>query len=323
MTDTAPETSMESRPQGDFAYGPRSVCPTCGAGVGAAQPAVASLPPAETLSVEAHAPFRSGVEPGRIFFSYVRCQQCGTHWAPVYYSQVQLDRLKSQRIEDKRALPLAARAATKDGYAALALSVPTPVGDFLEIGADIGLFAQSCAARSQFQHYILYEGNADLHPMARERLKGRRVELRADSFDPKHHKANTVALAAAIHVVDQVLDPRALLRGLKQVLAPGGLLLVVVDDAGTPLARLLGRRFPPLSLQHPQLFDRESLPALLRAEGLEPVLVRRTGAVWPLGHLAAAGLRSLGRTSAWVPLGTGPLIRLPFGKIGVVARKSA
>lgn len=305
----------------DTAYGLRPVCPTCGAGPEAARPAFASTPPAESLPLERHGKFLSGYDSQRIFFSYVRCGTCGTHWTPVYYTQAQLDALYGRQAENMAEVPLAARLATQAAYADLALSVPTPPGDYLELGADIGLFAEACAARSQFGRYILYEPNLDVHAEAKRRLSGHTVELRTDLFAAAHHRPNSVALAAAIHVLDHLLDPRAMLRDLKAVLAPGGLLLVVVHDATSPLARLLGKRFPPFTLQHPQLFDRQSLPALMRAEGLEPVRVRRTRNVFPLGHLAAAALQILGLPADWVPFRRAPLIGLPLGNIGVVARK--
>jgi 2-polyprenyl-3-methyl-5-hydroxy-6-metoxy-1,4-benzoquinol methylase len=76
-------------------------------------------------------------------------------------------------------------------------------------------------------------------------------------------------------VIEHMPDPRAELEAARAVLAPGGRLHVSTIDAASPLARLLGARWPWLMDMHLVYFDRATLPALLEETGFR-VLHRGT-----------------------------------------------
>ena len=124
-----------------------------------------------------------------------------------------------------------------------------------------------------------------------------------------------------IHVLDHLLQPKDFLQEIKASLEPGGVVLIVTHDCGSTLARVLGRRWPPYTLQHPQLFSQRSIATLLRASGLEVVESVKTTNYFPLPFLMRAGLTVLGLPERLVPEGTAPLLGLKLGNIGTIARK--
>lgn len=71
-------------------------------------------------------------------------------------------------------------------------------------------------------------------------------------------------------VIEHVRAPRADLTKIKQLLAPGGALLVITPDSGSFYARLLGKHWhlivPP---EYINLFNRRSLSCLLDDVGFE------------------------------------------------------
>src|SRR6266511_1817122 len=85
-------------------------------------------------------------------------------------------------------------------------------------------------------------------------------------------------------------------------------------------AGLLGRRWPPYTLQHPQLFSQRSLATLLQASGFEVIETIKTTNYFPLPFLMGAALTVFGLPERFVPAGDAPLVGLKLGNIGTVAR---
>jgi SAM-dependent methyltransferase len=75
-------------------------------------------------------------------------------------------------------------------------------------------------------------------------------------------------------VLEHLADPGAALDRVRQVVDPGGLLYVTVPDAGSGVARLLGRRWWSVLPMHTQYFTRASIELLLRRTGFVPVWFR-------------------------------------------------
>lgn len=321
MTADAMTGKSSAGGQADFGWLHRESCPFCAAPVSSAQPAVQSAPPAERLSPDAHGRFLSGYGSGRVFFSYHRCGDCGGLYCPVYYTEAQLQRLYGRQQENMADVPLPARAATQRHYAGLLAAAAVPAGDYLELGADIGLFAEACAARFALGRMHLIEPNLTVHDELRRRLAGQDLALATGEIAELGLAPAGLGLAVMIHVADHVLDPAALFAQLRSLLRPGGVLFLVVHNVESTLARLLGRRFPPFTLQHPQLYGPASLSALLRRSGFEVLRIARTKNHFPVMHLARAGLQvvGLGALAPGFDLPWTPGLRL--GNIAAIARR--
>jgi SAM-dependent methyltransferase len=74
-------------------------------------------------------------------------------------------------------------------------------------------------------------------------------------------------------VIEHLPDPGRALDRIAGRLAPGGALLLTLPDAGSALARRMGRRWWSVIPTHVQHFTRGSLTTLLRRHGYEPVVV--------------------------------------------------
>jgi 2-polyprenyl-3-methyl-5-hydroxy-6-metoxy-1,4-benzoquinol methylase len=83
---------------------------------------------------------------------------------------------------------------------------------------------------------------------------------------PEHH----FDLITMWDVVEHVVDPRALLRRAKQLLAPGGLLVIETQDIESPFARALGPRWHHYKhAEHIYHFTPTTVTALLDDVGFE------------------------------------------------------
>lgn len=301
----------------------RDRCPCCGALNTDPIPKVASTPPAEALSDEAHGRFLSGYTSNRVFFTYVACPDCATLYCPVYYNKCQLGRLYARQDENMAEAPLEARRRTQERYSRLLMPLSRGAGGFLEIGCDIGLFAEACAREGRFDRFELYEPNTEVHGELSRRFRDRRHQIRTAPFSASDLPQRSVSTAAMIHVLDHLLDPVDTLRNVRTVLEPGGVVLIVTHDAHSLFARLLGRRWPPFTLQHPHLFSARSLRRITAAAGLECIRTAKTVNFFPVAYLARAGLSLVGRSPDLVPAWTRPLVGLPLGNIAAVARRPA
>jgi SAM-dependent methyltransferase len=84
-------------------------------------------------------------------------------------------------------------------------------------------------------------------------------------------------VVSLFHCLEHTPDPRADVAAAREVLAPGGCLVVEVPNPECPMGRWLGRFWVPwLQPQHLNLFSIGNLQELLRQQGFEPVRVMST-----------------------------------------------
>ena len=109
-------------------------------------------------------------------------------------------------------------------------------------------------------------------------------------FDPKDYPACSFDVVTLDQVIEHVADPLLVLRGINQVLKPGGLLIISTPNAGGWGARVFGRRWIHWHVPyHLQFFSRASMERAAAIAGFE--LGRRvtvTPAAWldyQWGHL--------------------------------------
>lgn len=302
-------------------YVHRDRCPVCDAPRSAAKPVMRSRPPAESLPFDALGVFHSGYDSRRVFFSYYRCAVCAGLYCPTYLSPAQLDLLYSDQPENMAEVPIAAREATLRVYFSILRRHCVLDGEYLELGPDIGLFAQLCADAGRFERLHLFEPNRHVHSALAERLAGQNVHISAGTGDDNRPADGNVSVAVAIHVIDHLIEPASVLRGLHAAIKPGGTLFIVTHDEASLLARLLGKRWPPYTLQHPQLFAPHSIATLLERCGFAIVESAKTANYFPVAHLVRSAFTVLGR-ERWAPRYDHPfMIRIKLGNIVTVARR--
>lgn len=100
------------------------------------------------------------------------------------------------------------------------------------------------------------------------------AELPAASFD-------AVVLG---DVIEHLPDPSVGLQRIQELLAPGGALVLMLPDAGSRLARVMGKRWWSVLPTHVQYFTRGSLTRLLQRNGWRVVEVRTAPKVFSVGY---------------------------------------
>ena len=83
-------------------------------------------------------------------------------------------------------------------------------------------------------------------------------------------------LAACIHILDHCFKPKDVLRSIQKKLVNNGILLVVVHNPESSLARLLGKKWPPYCSQHPQLFTKKGMSEISDKTGFKLVKQGKT-----------------------------------------------
>jgi hypothetical protein len=302
-------------------YSRSAACPCCNAPVSAAHDQVCSSPRAEDIPFAQHGRFLSGYAPHRVFFTYVRCGTCDAYYCPLYYSVEQLRLLYEQQAENMADVPIGSRERTQKSYVDILRRHSRMRGGLLEIGADVGLFAEACTRAGQFDRLWLCEPNREVHPQLAGRFAGRNATILAAMSPAAQVPAGAVSTAVMIHVLDHVPEPRAMLRDVFTTLEPGGVLMIVTHNVRSWLARLLGRRWPPFTLQHPQLFSPLAMRGLLTSAGFEVVEIARTTNYFPATFLVRAGLTTLGLPAQWLPERGGPEVGVQLGNICTIARR--
>ncbi|MEY4545495.1 MAG: hypothetical protein RL685_1690 [Pseudomonadota bacterium] len=197
-------------------------------------------------------------------------------------------------------------------------------GRLLDLGCASGLFVAEAVRRGWRAR------GADASPWAIEQARkhcpsapfdvGALEELRVEpgSFD----------VITLFDVLEHVHDPRAVLSIVRGWLAPGGLLVLSVPNAGSWVARWLGPRWVLLLREHLWYFAPPTLARLLQRTGLELVDSRMKWVSFSLNNVAArlaqypGWLGRAGRSASDLHTLKKVIVRFPMGEMDVVARLS-
>ncbi len=299
----------------------REKCPSCFTPTSRTQLAIRSNPPAEEIPLYEHGNFLSGYTNRRVFFSYYRCRQCGLLYCPVYFTQEQLDQLYQSQRENMAEVPVKARYLTQKSYYNTLIKHHKHIGDYLEIGADIGLFAKFFAEDAATNRLYLYEPNKKVHEMLKSQLNNKRHQIFTKNYVASDIPFASLSTVSIIHTLDHILEPRELMRNVYKNLKPGGCVLIVTHDESSLLARVLKRKWPPYTLQHPHLFQPKTITTLLEAEGFRVLACKKTPNYFPLTHFIKGGMTALGFEKFPLPNFSRFVLPINLGNILTVAQK--
>ena len=165
---------------------------------------------------------------------------------------------------------------------------------------------------------------------AAARASARGCVVRTATIDEADLEDGAYRAVVAADVIEHLLDPARALATLRRTLEDGGVLFLATPDAGSTVARVLGRRWWSVLPMHVQYFTRASMTALLTRGGfvVEDVFTHpktfsleyygdRLAAFAPMGgDLVRRAVRVSGRGQRAVS----PNLR---DRMGVIARKHA
>jgi SAM-dependent methyltransferase len=141
-------------------------------------------------------------------------------------------------------------------------------GLLLDVGAGPG-FLVGVAARRGWT-----ASGVDLNPWAAEHARRELgVDVQHGTLDGLELASGSLDAVTLMDVVEHVPDPDALLAEVGRVVRPGGTVALLTPDAGAPMSRLAGRRWPEVQMpgEHPVLFSRWGLASALARHGLASV----------------------------------------------------
>jgi len=228
-------------------------------------------------------------------YRMVRCRGCGHLYAnPIFASNVVESSYLEQDHDNQFGLDDQLLLRTHRGYAALVCPhLPAPEFRRLQVdlGCDTGLFLR--ATRDfNFQRVVGIEPGVGSADRARQLPW---VEVQQKIFAPTDFTAGTVDFLSMIHVLDHLVDPRQLIREIRPRLTQAGLVLAVVHNSQSLIARISGANWPVISLVHFDYFTPATLRRIFEVEGYRVIAIHRTKNYFPLSHLI--------RFSPFLPVG--------------------
>jgi 2-polyprenyl-3-methyl-5-hydroxy-6-metoxy-1,4-benzoquinol methylase len=292
-------------------------CPLCGSTKRTME--VSSKRRAESMSIQDLHPYWETFASEKVFFSYARCADCDLLFAPSFFSNDQLSELYADMPANMRVVTSDAIDATQRSYFdAIAETAPLS-GDYLEIGPDVGHVARHAAREGSFEKFWLFEPNKGVHQQLAESTEGRPNYISTDMTDLSAVPHGSVGVAVMVHVLDHLLDPADLVQQIRVKLRPDGVLAIVTHNEASVLRRIMGNRWPPFCLQHPELYSPESITRLLRASGYTRVEVRRAKSYFPMSFMAQQAAGAVGLKLDRIPL-PDAVVGLRLGNILTLAR---
>ena len=292
-------------------------CPMCGSTSRRVE--MASRRPAESLSRDELRPFWYTFGQEKIFFSYARCSSCRLLYTPNFFSNDELSDLYADMPANMDVVAPDAIDATQRGYfEAISASAPLE-GDYLEIGPDVGHVAGHAAREGRFSKFWLFEPNKGVHGQLAASTMGRPHYISTDMTDFSAVPDGSVGLAVMVHVLDHLVDPAELLTQVRSKLRPDAMVAIVTHNEASALRYVMGRKWPPFCMQHPELYNPRSITKLLQATGFDRVEVRAAKNYFPISFMArqAAGLAGL--SLARIPL-PNTVVGLRLGNMLTLAR---
>jgi SAM-dependent methyltransferase len=148
------------------------------------------------------------------------------------------------------------------------------VEQFVQPGklADLGCWTGSLLVAARERGWDVAGVEPSKWASGRARARGLEVHTRAwNQHDLPYGEFRLVTMC---DVLEHLVAPGEALDEIKRLLEPNGVLLLTLPDAGSPLARMLGRRWWSVLPMHVQYFTRSSLRRLLESHGYEVRLMR-------------------------------------------------
>lgn len=235
---------------------------------------------------------------GTALADIVRCRRCGhMQLSPMpseellasgyatAESEEYVEEEAGQRETARRTLELIERFAPRNGA-------------LLDLGSWVG-FLLSEARERGWERALGVEPSQFASQFARDRLNLDvitgdlfEVELERDSFD-----AITMG-----DVLEHLIAPQEALARIRELLKAGGVVWLALPDAGSRVARTLGRRWWSVLPTHVQYFTRNSIATLLERSGFELLEATTAPKAFTVGYY-------LGRIGGYSPAAGRALVR--------------
>ena len=244
----------------------------CACGVGPLEP---HLRTGSTSADEGFAPSTTAF--GRALGDIVRCTACGHMQLDPMPSDVVLGEVYGAAADDEY---VSEERGQRETAARVLAVVERHVrqGRLLDLGCWVGFLLAE--ARDRGWAVTGVEPSA----WAVEQARARGLDVRQGEVQDADLTGASFDAVVMGDVVEHLPDPAATLDRVAALLAPDGVLVLMLPDAGSRVARLLGARWWSVIPTHVQYFTRGSLTRLLERTGWQVLAVRTAPKVFTAGY---------------------------------------
>jgi len=258
--------------------------------------------------------------PHDFFFPFYKCAKCKTYYTKEYVEEKYAKKLYSLLNDNLFGVDELTYHQIQSSYAAM---IDSYIGsdfkkkqiDYFEIGPDHGILSQIINDKvAAIKNSFFVESNKSCWPSL---LKLKPAKLKQD-YEDIDVLNQSVDLVVAVHVLDHILKPQSFLDFVSKRLRTGGKIFIVVHDGQSFLRQLMGRKWPPFCVHHPQIFNDSAMKMFLEENGFKNIEVRKTLNKFSCGFLISNFLSLLGLKVTWQ---WGPKVTLPLGNIAILGEK--
>jgi SAM-dependent methyltransferase len=238
---------------------------------------------ASATSKVMHYQYASSAVSNSWHYRVVECAKCAHKFAdPIFSRSVVESSYLLQDHDNEFGLDMDLLRQTNLGYAELVRPVLAEKRDLqVDIGCDTGIFLEQSAGLG-FERRVGIEPGPDSAKKASE-LPG--VEIKQKIFDESDFAPKSIDFVSLVHVLDHIVDPRQLIRNVHSRLKDGGVILAVVHNIDSLVAKISGESWAVLNLVHMDYFTKRTLRKLFELEGYNVHFVAGTKNYFPLHHL--------------------------------------
>jgi SAM-dependent methyltransferase len=191
----------------------------------------------------------------------LRCTTCGHGAVAESPDEHAVAEAYADAVDEVSLREEAGQVETADRGVALIERWAAP-GRLVDIGCWTGSFVEA-AARRGWDASGVEPGR-----WASDRARARGLQVTTGDLETVPLHAGAHRAVVACDVLEHLADPGAAVDRLIELVEPGGVLYLTVPDAGSALARVMGRRWWSVLPMHLQYFTRASMRRLLTDRGL-------------------------------------------------------
>ena len=295
-------------------------CPCCGSLKTNMDPEVRANLPAENLSLTELKQSFIGIKYEQIFFSYFRCPNCDLLYCPYYFTASQINDLYSSMPDNSMGEDKQTVSKVGIQHAKRIIKNLENVSNYLEIGPDLGFVSKEIIAVKGVNFTCVVEPNKNVYSVLKKNIQKSPVHQIVSNLNeiPKVD----FDLAVGIHVLDHLLSPGNDLKLVFERLNHNKQVAFVVHNEKSLLRFLLNKKWPPFCLQHPQLYNRKTMSAILQKNGFEKIKIVKSLNYYHINNLAKMLAQITNLPPASVKIVPSFRIPLHLGNILVTAVKS-
>lgn len=248
------------------------------------------------------------------FFDYYRCQECKLLFNKFYLSPDQLDVLYADMPDNSNKVNYEILSRTQSGYLGFLLRKVRLVekSKYLELGPDVGLLTYHVSRTNLFDNITLVEPNKAVHQVLNNLIiSGIDTFIYPNLDEIATNKK--FDLVAGVHIFDHLMEPISHIKKIAEFMGSGSYVLSITHDEGSLLRKILRRKWIPFCLQHPQLYNSDTIEVLFEKAGLKKISIEKSTNWFPLKHIVVVAQNLIGLPNIFVKIT--PTINVPL-KLG-------